>query len=117
LAGELQREATHRPPQTPTAEQALAAFQQAGVLITRTQQVLASPLSAHYCVAASTADGAGFSLCEFDDVARAETGRARSQKAMKGHRFVLREKTLLTVIGNAPSADKAMAAFEALSAK
>ena len=117
LAHELMRQAQDRPEATPKVEDVLSAFGKAGISITRSQQVLASPLHAHFCVAASTADGMGLSICEFDDAARAEAGRLLSQKAMKGRTFALREKTLLTVIGPEPGASRLVHAFESVSAR
>jgi hypothetical protein len=101
LLGELGREAAQRPKTEPTVDTVLAAFEVAGVHIDRKQQVLATPVGARYCVAASSKVGLNMSLCEYATADDAKAGRDKSLqvfKTLKGRSLFVQNATLLTLI-------------------
>ncbi len=126
IVAELQREASDRPKDTPSADRVLKTFADAGVAMQSTKQVLATALRAHYCEVASTTAGLGMSICEFDDADQAKAGRVRSEtefKAFGKRTMVVNAKTLLSLnpmVDNAKveeEKEKVIALFTQLSVK
>jgi hypothetical protein len=101
LVAELAREAKDRPSGTPSVEKILAILDAQGQPIARQQQVLGTPLGAHYCVVAATRNGLSLSICEFDSEALAQQGKATSLQnwgVVPRRKLLLKTKTLLTVV-------------------
>jgi hypothetical protein len=101
LGERLQHEASERPVQAIHPEQLESALATQGVVITRSRQVLASPLGASYCEMSVTETGLGLSVCEFVDAASATTGQERSRQLfdalVPGRTLRTQGSTLLTV--------------------
>ncbi len=119
-------EAKERPTGTVRVEDAITAFQAAGATLREQRQHLGSPFLAAYCVGAQTGEDIHFSLCEYNDVARAKEGKAMSEKSfgsVPNRTLYLNGATTLTLRVGAPSgadgvlAKKLVDAFAGLSPK
>lgn len=82
IAGLFHAEARQRPTGTVHVEDALVAFESAGVETTDVRQHLAKPFGADYCAGAEAGHGVVLSLCEYADPAAASAGRAASAKGL-----------------------------------
>jgi len=108
LAERLAHEGSAHPEARERVEGNLRALQAAGISFLRTRQALARPLSADYCAIALTKSGLGLSLCAFQDMQRAERGRALSQQRfdplIPGRTLLVKRTDLLTIT-RAPSSE------------
>ncbi len=100
LMGRLTYEAQHRPTGVLKAEDVVAALKEAGIELSRPQQVLALAVRAAYCVAGASKAGTGVAVCEYASEAEAVEGRKYSLEKMAGVKnrlLSVRRGTLLTV--------------------
>ncbi len=122
LSERLDREGTTRPAAALRAEDVFSALVKSGLEIKERMQVLAAPIGAAYCQNAHTANDVILTVCEFEDEASAEKGKATSLAAVQveNRQVVLHHATTLQVIESpkseqsAKSAAAAIAAFNAL---
>ncbi|MEI9950142.1 MAG: hypothetical protein WDO74_14500 [Pseudomonadota bacterium] len=119
----FKNEAENRPFGTIKAEDALAAFRQAGVELDTVRQHLARPYGARYCVGAKSGTVIALSVCEYIDSAAANAGAESSRKVVLANREIrINQATSLTVreVEKSPAADalatKLFDRFAALSA-
>lgn len=122
----FQVEAKGRPTGTVRVEDAYAAFQGAGAKLREQRQHLGAPFLAAYCVGAQTGDDVHLSVCEYKDAAKAQEGKAMSEKsfgAVPNRTLYINGATTLTLrVGGTSAADKDLAkkivdAFAALKVK
>ncbi len=95
----FENEASSRPAGVLRAEDALAAFQRAGVALTEQRQHLARPYGARYCVGAFAGGrDIALSVCEYIDATAAQTGAAESRKISLANREIrVNHATSLTI--------------------
>jgi hypothetical protein len=111
LAQRLLKEASEHPQAVAEVDRRLDTFAAAGVQLTRTRQVLASPLRADYCKTGLSAAGLAFAVCAFGSEAEARDGLRRSRASfdalIPGRSLVVNGSTLLTVTRPAaPAAER-----------
>ncbi|HEX6241629.1 MAG TPA: hypothetical protein VFZ61_12065 [Polyangiales bacterium] len=101
LGERLSREASEHPDAVDLVDAQLTAFGAAGVQVTRSRQVLAGALTAHYCKTGLTSAGLGFSVCAFASQAEAEAGqrrsRARFDSLIPGRTLLVHGSALLVI--------------------
>jgi len=119
IAALFQVEANHRPQGTLRAEDVLEAFRRAGIELHEERQHLARPYGARYCIGAKSGTELALSVCEYIDVAAAQSGAEVSRKIPLARRTIqLNRATSLTVrqLGSSPASDAlARRSFEAFA--
>lgn len=118
LSERLEREGTARPAASLRAEDVFAALVKSGLEIKERMQVLAAPVGAAYCQNAHTANDVILTVCEFDDEASAEKGKATSLAAMhvENRQVVLHHATTLQVIESPKTEQSTKSAAAVISA-
>jgi hypothetical protein len=119
-------EAKNRPSGTVKVEDAFAAFETAGATLREKRQHLGGPFLAAYCVGAQTGEDVHMSVCEYSNAAKANEGKAMSEKAfgsVAGRTLYANGATTLTLrVGGTSAKDrelgqKIVQAFNGLSVK
>ena len=122
LSERLEREGTARPAASLRAEEVFSGLVKGGLEIKERMQLLAAPVGARYCQSAHTANDVILTVCEFEDEASAEKGKATSLAAIhvENRQVVAHHATTLQVIESpkteqsAKSAASVIAAFNAM---
>jgi hypothetical protein len=114
--GRMTYEAAHRPSGGIPVERVFAALDQAGIAIGGRQQFVGMTMNAAYC-AGGRDGGLGVAICEYTTHDDAVAGKALMDKSfpMMNATRVVRAATVITVVHNEATAERARAVVEVVS--
>ncbi len=118
LGERLEREGSHRPAAAFRAEDVFGVLAKGGLEITERMQILGTTVGAAYCQNAHTASDVVVTVCEFEDEASAEKGKAAALSSMEipNRQVVQHHATTLQVIESPKTEKSAKSAAAVLSA-